>query len=115
MECQLAYHQLSFSLRSLQRNCSNRRPRIRMFKQSKVKKISPKNLKKRVHYDIEHRNETVKSLWQWVLFTDETHVDPDQVHRTCILREEGTRLHSDNMQEMPDTQRMRLHMTGSVS
>ena len=115
LKCQLAYHQLSYSLRTLQRTCVNHKSRIRMFKRPKVKKLRSKNKKDRVQYGTEHQSEIVKSLWQFVSFTDEAHVDSGQIHRSCILRQEGTRLHSDNMQEMPDLQGVKLHMAASVS
>ena len=86
-----------------------------MFKRPKVKKISVKNKKLRVEYEHRHESETILSFWQYVTFTDEAHVDPGQIHRTCILREEGTRLNPDNMQEMPDTQGIKLHMAASIS
>ena len=35
--------------------------------------------------------------------------------RICILREEDTRLNSDNMQKMPDTQGVKLHMADFIS
>ena len=115
LEAQLQYHQLSFSLRTLREHCVKHTSRIRMYRRSGVKKISPANKKTRLQYGNDYKSETVKSFWQYVTFTDEAHVDPSQMHRGCILREEGTRLHSDNMQKMPDTQGVKLHMAGSVS
>ncbi len=73
-----------------------------MFRRPKVKLLRLANKKDRIQYGTEHGLETVESFWQYVTFTDEAHVDPGQVARTCILRE-GTRLNPDNMQKMPDT------------
>jgi hypothetical protein len=115
LEAQIAHHQLSFSLRTLREHCVKHKSRILMRRRPAVKLISSANKKARVQYKNDYESETVESFWQYMTFTDEAHVDSNQVHRGCILRKEGTRLHSDNLQEMPDTQRVKLHMAGFVS
>ncbi len=86
-----------------------------MGRRPAIKLISSANKKARVQYDNDYKSKTMKSFWQYVTLTDEAHVDPSQIYRGCILREEGTQLHSDNLQEMPDTHEVKLHMAGFVS
>ena len=86
-----------------------------MGRKPKVKKISSSNKKIRVRYGEEHQNDNVESLWQWVFFTDEAHYDPGQISRQNVLREEGTRLNTENMQEMPDMKGNKLHMAASIN
>lgn len=82
---------------------------------AKVKMISDKNKRLRVVYGKRHRDETVKLFWQYVHFTDEAHVDPDQVHSKHILREEGTRYEAKNIQSMPDVKGVKLNFATSIS
>ena len=48
----------------------------------------------------------MKGFWQ------DAHVAPSQIHRGSILKEEGTQLDSDNLQEAPDTEEVKLHIAG---
>lgn len=57
----------------------------------------------------------MKSFWQYVTFTNEAHVDSNQMHRDCIFKKENIQLHSNNLQKMSDTQKVKLHMTDFVS
>ena len=62
LKCQRIYHQLSYSLRTLQRANANRKPRILMSRRPGVKKISSANKKARVQYGNDYQFETVKSF-----------------------------------------------------
>lgn len=81
----------------------------------KVKKISQKNRRLRVEYGERYQHETVNSFWQFVHFTDEAHFDPDECYSKRILREEGTRYESENLQSMPDMKGVKLHFGASIS
>jgi uncharacterized protein YaiI (UPF0178 family) len=49
-----------------------------------------------------------------VHFTDEAHADPKELYSKRILREEGTRYESENMQSMLDMKEVKLHFAASM-
>lgn len=111
----IEHFELNCTARTLQRECKRRRPKAGRYRMAKVKMISEKNKRLRVEYGKRHRDETLKSFWQYIHFTDEAHVDPDQVHSEHILREEGTRYEAENMQPMPDMKGVKFHFAASIS
>ena len=114
-ECQIQHFGFDVHPRTLQKNLTTRRHYAKRYKMAKVKEISPKNKKERVRYAEKHKDETVQSFWQYVHWIDEAHIDPSMEPRQYILREEGTRLQSENMQEMKETVGVRYHIAASVS
>ena len=48
-------------------------------------------------------------------FTDEFHVDPAELGREHILREEGTRLNEENIQQRPKLKGTKFHVAGWVT
>ena len=54
-------------------------------------------------------------FWCDVHFTDEAHIDPSSVFNQTILREEGTRYEPENLQEVPKSEGVKLHVAASVS
>ena len=79
---------------------------------AKVKAISPENQEARLAYGREHKDKTVEDFWQYVHWTDEAHIDPSAEPRQWILREEGTRLSPDNIQEMKELKGVKFHHCG---
>ena len=112
---QLEHFHIDATQRTLQRGFSARKPRAARFKKAKVKTLSQKNERIRVLYGKEHENHTIENFWQYVHFTDEAHFDPDQTYQERVLREEGTRYESENMQKMPDMKGVKLHLAASIS
>jgi uncharacterized protein YaiI (UPF0178 family) len=49
-----------------------------------------------------------------VHFTDEAHVDLEELYSKRILREQGTRYESENMQSMLDMKKVKLHFAAFV-
>ena len=82
---------------------------------AKVKNISNKNMRLRVEYGRRHEDETIDSFWQFVHFTDEAHLDPNEYYSKRVLREEGTRYESENLQAMPDMKGVKFHFAASIS
>lgn len=94
-EMQIDHFQLNCTRRTLQRKNKQRSPSIGRYVMSKVKFIGHKNQKLRYEYEKRHENETMKSFWQYVHFTNEAHIDPNQMHSKRIYHEEGTRYESE--------------------
>jgi hypothetical protein len=49
-----------------------------------------------------------------VHFTDEAHLDLDEIFSKRVLREESTRFEPENMQIMSDMKEVKLHFAASV-
>ena len=75
----------------------------------RVKNIRRENKIKRNSYGKTHASETVDSLWQYVVFTDEFHYDPSEERPQRQLREQGHRYSSDSVQERAPKQGTKLH------
>lgn len=86
------------------------------YKQAYVKKeISHQNKRKRVQYGEEHQYKTIHDFWQYIFFSDEAHLDPSSQAQGCILREQGTRLDAENIQERGEKTGVKLHIFGWVN
>ena len=68
-----------------------------------------------MEYGHVHEDHTVHNFWKYVHFTDEAHVDPGAMARERVLREEGTALEPENLQEMPAFQGTKLHISAEIS
>lgn len=99
-EAQLSHFNINCKPRTLQRRlkqCTNGGQR---YKQAYIqKKISPKNRRERVEYGTLYQDKSIHDLWQYVYFTDEAHLDPSSQAQGYILREQGTRVEAENIQE----------------
>jgi hypothetical protein len=74
------------------------------------KKISPKNYRLRVQYGHEHKDKSIDDFWQFIYFTDEAHIDPSSQGQGHILREQGTRMDTENIQERGEKTGVKLHI-----
>jgi len=100
LEAQIEHHKLGISRRTLTRRLKVNIKRARRFKQAYVKKeISGLNYKKREDYSREHKNKIIYDFWQYIYFTDEAYINPSSQAQGYILREEGTRTDTENIQE----------------
>ena len=48
-------------------------------------------------------------------FTDEAHIDPSSKPQGLILREQGTRYNTENIQERPEKEGVRLHVAAWIN
>ena len=99
LNTQIAYWKLNLQPRRLQRNLRIWRKTARS-KQRKIKKLFENIKVFWMEYGARNKQHTVKQFWRFVHFTDEAHLDVDEVFQGRILREEGTVINSENMQEM---------------
>ena len=76
LDCQIEYHQLLYTTRTLHQACGVHKSHIIMGKQPKVKLIRKKTPKERVTNGEEHKDHTVENFWQYVAFIDEAHFGP---------------------------------------
>ena len=101
------------SYRTLQRRMKEREPPIIRSKRQKTSKISDTNKAKRKQYGDKYRHETVESLWQWIHWTDESHIDRAMAVDQYIFREEGN---SEGLvMEEPTPGHLVLHIAASIS
>jgi hypothetical protein len=90
----------------------------RRYKQAYIKKVlSKKNCKDRLIYTGEYKNKTIEDFWQWIIFTDEFHVDPAFTGASYILREQRAekRTAIKNIQERPQKEGNKLYIAGWVT
>ncbi len=114
-ECQIKEFKLRVCPRTLQRAFKNRRRNAKLYKRAKVTAIRKENKQKRITYRQENRDETLDSLWKWVHYTDEAHIDPSAQSNGSILREEGTRYEPENIAEIPKLNGVVFHVAASCS
>lgn len=70
---QLEWFGVKASERTLQRALQARTNNAQLYKCAQVKSISEKNLKERREYGKRHLGLMVEDLWQYVVWTDESH------------------------------------------
>jgi CENP-B N-terminal DNA-binding domain len=100
LEVQIEHHQLEVHPDTLNRALQRETNNAKLYKQAYLqKKISQKNRRERVQYGQEHQLKTIDTWWQWIVFTDEFHIDMGSRPQGRILRERGTRYHPNNIQE----------------
>lgn len=109
-EAQIKYHKLNIKPRQLQRRlkaCTNKGQR---YKQAYIQKVlSVANKRKRLEYCQEHKDKSIDDFWQYVFFTDEAHIDPSSIRQGHILREQGHRYDTENIQQRPELLGVRIH------
>ena len=109
----MAFRHIKLHVRSLQRNLLKHTNGGRKYKQACIsKQLSKKNRKLRIEFGEKYQDETVESFWQYINFTDEMHIDPSEQRIGHILREEGTRYATENLQERPPKQGSCIHVAG---
>jgi hypothetical protein len=99
-EVQIKHHNIPVKKRQLQTRLKQATKGGQRYKQAYVKKeISKKNRILRANYGRKYEHETIHSFWQFLYFTDESHIDPSSMKQGYILRERGTRTDTENIQE----------------
>lgn len=115
-EAQIEHHNLDVSVRTLQRSLKRDTNRGQRYKQAYIQKqISKKNRALRVSYGQEHLGKSIDNFWQYIFFTDEAHIDPSSNSQGYILREQGTRYDTENIQERGEKKGVRLHIAGWIN
>ncbi len=114
-EAQIEYHHLPIKKRALQTQLKKHTNGGQRYKQAYVKKsLSTTNEGKRVDYGIKHQNKTIEEFWQYIVFTDEAHIDPSSMQQGYILRELGKRYDSTNIQR-GEKKGVVLHVAGWIN
>jgi hypothetical protein len=116
LEAQIEYHNIPVQARQLQRRLRAETRGGYRRKRAYVKKVlSSANLSKRTTYGRENQHKTIEDFWQWVVFTDEAHIDPSSQGVGYILREDRTRTDSENIQERREKTGVKLHIAAWVN
>ena len=106
-EAQIEYHNLPVKRRQLQKKLKEHTKGGQRYKQAYItKEISAKNRTLRTKYGKEHKDKTIHDFWQFLFFTDEAHIDPSSMAQGCILREQGHRYDTENIQERGEKTRV---------
>ena len=100
--------------RTLQLALTRHTKHRRRYKMQKVKKVKDEHKRKRHLYGKEHKDKSM-GFWEDIHFTDEFHIDPGEVCDQWILREQGTREDSPNIQERPLLEGVKLHAAGWIN
>jgi transposase len=113
LDVQIENNNISIKPRALRTQIAKNTNGGKFYTQAYTKKeISAPNARKREEYGEKHEDKTVDNFWQWVIFTDEAHIDPSLVKTGKVLREEGPRLHPLNIQQKPKRVGNKLHIAG---
>jgi len=116
LEAQLEYHKIPVGRRQATRKLAEHTNGGRIYKAAFVKKkISDKNKAERVTYGREHKDKSIEDFWQFVVFTDEAHVDPTSLCAPQVLREAGHRYDDENIVERGDKKGVRFHIAGWIN
>ena len=109
------YHQSAagVSYQTLRRRMRERDPPVIRSKRRPTGALSQKNKEVRKSYGHKHLRESVDSLWQYILFTDEAHADRAMAIEQWIFREQGNE--QGLYYEQPLLDKLQLHFAASVS
>jgi hypothetical protein len=115
-EAQIEYHNRPVKRRQLQKKLKEHTKGGQRYKQAYItKEISAKNRTLRTKYGKEHKDKTIHDFWQFLFFTDEAHIDPSSMAQGCILREQGHRYDTENIQERGEKTGVKLHIAAWVN
>jgi hypothetical protein len=115
-EAQIEYHNIKVQPRQLRRMLQRYTNQARRYKCAYIqKKISLANRQKRYKYGQDHQGKTIDNFWQYVFFSDEAHIDPSSSIQGRVLREQGTRYNSSNIQERGEKKGVALHIAAWVN
>jgi hypothetical protein len=110
LSTQIEFHHLNVHERTLQCSLYRSTRHAQRYKQRYVrKKLTLSQRQKRLNYRKEHVGKSVHDFWQYVIFTDEAHFDPGSAQQGRILREAGTALEPENIQERGEKKGNTLH------
>ncbi len=114
LEHQIDQFDLNTHAKTLLKNLKSRRDAQR-YKKRKIKTISQASKTTRVIYVIKHQHKS-SYFWRYILITNETHFDPNVEIREYVLRQKGTTIAKENLQEMTSQNKSKpLYMASNVS
>lgn len=112
---QMKHHNITVHRRTLQRAMKTHTKGAMMYRKVRIKKISDKNKKEWMEYGRDHQDKTIDNYYQYVWYSDEAHIDPGTTPGQRVLREEGTALNPENLQEMSGQKGVTLHVAAAVN
>ena len=116
LSAQLAFYDIPVKPRALQIALKKHTNHGKKYKQAYIgKEISKANKKLRKEHGEEHKDKPLIGFWDHVIFTDEAHIDPSAMRTGWILREQGHRYDTENIQERPELTGVKLHVAGWVN
>jgi hypothetical protein len=113
---QIKYYNLKVGKRQLQIKLKEYTKGGQRFKQAYIQKeILQNNRCLQTSHGERHVGKTIYNFWQFVFFTDEAHVDPTSQTQGYILREEGTRYDTENIEERGEKKGVRIHVAAWIN
>ena len=115
-EVMIEHFQLPVRKRQLQRKLREHTKGGRRYKCAFVKKtVSVKNRQERTGSGWQHQDKTVEDFWAFKVFTDEAHIDPGSQAVGDVLREQGKRYDTENIEERQPRQGSKFHIAAAIS
>lgn len=116
VDAQIQHHQIPVQRRQLSCKLKEHTNQGQIYKCAFIQKeISAKNTQEREEYGSIHEDKPLIGFWDYIVFTDEAHVDPLSMFTQGVLRETGGRYKDENIVEKPARTRVKFHMAGWVS
>jgi hypothetical protein len=84
----------------MKKACNQRQFKVDRYRMIIIKLINLKNKQLRINYDHRHVITTMNLFWQYVHFTNEIHLNSNEIFAKKVLREQSTRYKAANMQIM---------------
>ncbi len=115
-EAQIEYHKLPVKKRQLQNIIKRHTNGGGRYVYAFVKKeISQKNKTERVTYGTEHNYDPLFGFFDYIIYTDEAHVNPTSQAQGRVTRERGKRDDPENIEERPPLKGVRFHIAAWIS
>jgi hypothetical protein len=115
-DVQMNHHNIHASVRTLRRGLRKYTKDAKRYKMAYVaKKLPTATRTLRLQYARKYQYKTVHDFWRYIIYTDEAHIDPSSQRVGNILREAGTRLDIENIQERPPKEGVKLHIAAWVT
>ena len=113
---QLNHHQIDIQPRALRVQLRKHTDGAQLYKQAYIgKQLSAKNRAERTDFGHRHIGKSIDDYWQYIIWTDEFHIDPSSKVQGRILRERRTRYRPENIQERGPKEGNQLHCAGWVN
>jgi predicted metallo-beta-lactamase superfamily hydrolase len=115
-KAQIKFHDLDVKPRIIQRNLKRYIYQGQRYKQAYVSKsLSLSNCQERINYSQEHQDKTIENFWQYIVFTNKAYINPTSTLQGYILREEGRRYNSENIQERGEKKGVKLYIAAWIN
>jgi len=115
-EAQIAFHKIPVKRRQLQRKLKEHTKGGRWYKCAFINKtIRAKNHALRETYGQTHLYDSLFGFFDYIVYTDEAHIDPTSQAQGMVLREQGKRDDLENIEERPPLKGVRFHIAAWIS